>query len=407
MLSFDVNKIREEFPALQQEIYGKPLAYFDNAATTQKPHVVIDTISNYYKSENCNIHRGVHYLSQKATEKFEETRKIVQQFINAKSTDEIIYTKGTTDSVNLVRYSFGRKFIHEGDEIIVSTLEHHSNLVPWQILCKVKKAKLKVIPINEKGELLFDEFEKLLNNKTRLLALTHISNALGTINDIKKFIDKAHEYDVTVLIDGAQAVMHQKIDVQELDCDFYCFSGHKMYAPMGSGVLYGKEKLLEEMPPYEAGGEMVDQVSFKDTTFNELPFKFEAGTPNVESVFGLGAAINYLLNIGFENIHAHEKELLSYATGQLLDIDGLKIYGTSAHKTSVISFLIGDIHPYDAGVIIDRMGVAVRTGHHCAQPCIDWYGIPGTIRASMVFYNTKEEIDQLVGAILQVKKMFG
>ncbi|MDZ7742356.1 MAG: SufS family cysteine desulfurase [Bacteroidota bacterium] len=406
MSSFDVQKIREDFPALHQEIYGRPLVYFDNAATTQKPRQVIDRIRQYYEKENCNIHRGVHHLSQVATEAFENTRKHVQAFIHAENSHEIIFTKGTTDSVNLVSYSFGEVFIDEGDEIIISALEHHSNLVPWQVLAEKKKAKLKIIPINERGELIFEEFEKLLGKRTKLLALTQISNTLGSIIDVKKYIDKAHEFGARVLIDGAQAIMHQAVDVQALDCDFYCFSGHKMYAPMGVGVLYGKEKVLEEMPPFETGGEMVDQVTFQGTTFNELPFKFEAGTPNVEAVLGLDTAISYLEEKGIEKLAAYELELLEYATDKLQAINGIRILGNAKEKTSLVSFLIGDIHPYDAGTIIDKMGIAVRTGHHCAQPVLDFYNIPGTVRASLVFYNTFEEIDRLVEAIHQVKKMF-
>lgn len=406
MSSFDVQKIREDFPALHQEIYGRPLVYFDNAATTQKPRQVIDRIRQYYEKENCNIHRGVHHLSQVATEAFENTRKHVQAFIHAENSHEIIFTKGTTDSVNLVSYSFGEVFIDEGDEIIISALEHHSNLVPWQVLAEKKKAKLKIIPINERGELIFEEFEKLLGKRTKLLALTQISNTLGSIIDVKKYIDKAHEFGARVLIDGAQAIMHQAVDVQALDCDFYCFSGHKMYAPMGVGVLYGKEEVLEEMPPFETGGEMVDQVTFQGTTFNELPFKFEAGTPNVEAVLGLDTAISYLEEKGIEKLAAYELELLEYATDKLQAINGIRILGNAKEKTSLVSFLIGDIHPYDAGTIIDKMGIAVRTGHHCAQPVLDFYNIPGTVRASLVFYNTFEEIDRLVEAIHQVKKMF-
>ncbi|MCF8228280.1 MAG: cysteine desulfurase [Bacteroidales bacterium] len=407
MASFDVHKIRKDFPALHQEINDRPLVYFDNAATTQKPRQVIDRITRYYEKENCNIHRGVHHLSQVATEAFENTRKHVQNFINASESREVIFTKGTTDSVNLVVYSWGEKYLEEGDEIIISALEHHSNLVPWQRLSKKKKAPLRIIPIDDNGELIFETFEKLLNEKTKILALTQTSNTLGSIIDAKKYIDKAHEYDAKVLIDGAQAIMHQQIDVQAMDCDFYCFSGHKMYAPMGVGILYGKEELLESMPPFESGGEMVDEVSFDGTTYNELPFKFEAGTPNVEAVLGLDTAIAYLEDIGIERLAAYEEELLEYATRKLKEIEDIRIIGNASRKTSLISFLIGDIHPYDAGTIIDKMGIAVRTGHHCAQPVLDFYRIPGTIRASMVFYNTFEEIDRLVEAIQQVKKMFG
>lgn len=404
---FDVNKIRQDFPILQQIIYGKPLAYFDNAATAQKPKVVIDTVSKYYSEENANIHRGAHYLSNKATESFEIARKNIQQYINAENSHEIIFTKGTTDSINLVASSFGKKFIFKDDEILISVMEHHSNIVPWQILCEEKKAKLKVIPINEKGEIIFDVFEELLNEKTKLVAITHVSNALGTINPVKEIISKAHEKNIPVLIDGAQSIPHLEVDVKELDCDFYCFSGHKVYAPMGVGILYGKEKFLEEMPPYQSGGEMIKNVTFEKTVFNELPFKFEAGTPNVGGVLGLSAAFDYLNKIGRENIEVYENELLNYAYEELQKINGLRFIGTAKHKTSLISFLIGDIHPYDAGIIIDKMGVAIRTGHHCAQPVMDWFKIPGTIRASFAFYNTKDEIDRLIEAILQVKKMFG
>lgn len=406
-MEFDINKIRQDFPILQQIIYGKPLVYFDNAATTQKPKVVIDTVSKYYYEENANIHRGVHYLSNKATESFEIARKNIQKYINAENSHEIIFTKGTTDSINLVASSFGSKFISKDDEILISVMEHHSNIVPWQILCEEKKAKLRVIPINEKGEIIFDAFEELLNEKTKLVAITHVSNALGTINPVKEIISKAHEKNIPVLIDGAQSIPHLKVDIKELDCDFYCFSGHKVYAPMGIGVLYGKEKFLEEMPPYQSGGEMIKNVTFEKTTFNELPFKFEAGTPNVGGVLGLDTTFKYLNKIGRENIEVYENELLNYATEELQKIDGLRFIGTAKHKTSVISFLIGDIHPYDAGIIIDKMGVAIRTGHHCAQPVMDWFKIPGTIRASFAFYNTKDEIDRLIEAILQVIKMFG
>ncbi len=404
---FDINKIKQDFPILQQNIYGKPLAYFDNAATAQKPKVVIDTVSKYYSEENANIHRGAHYLSNKATESFENARKNIQQYINAENSHEIIFTKGTTDSINLVASSFGRKFISKDDEIIISVMEHHSNIVPWQILCEEKKAKLNVIPINEKGEIIFDTFEELLNEKTKLVAITHVSNALGTINPVKEIISKAHEKNIPVLIDGAQSIPHLKVDVKKLDCDFYCFSGHKVYAPMGVGILYGKEKFLEEMPPYQSGGEMIKNVTFKKTVFNELPFKFEAGTPNVGGVLGLSAAFDYLNKIGRENIEVYENELLNYASEELQKINGLRFIGTAKHKTSLISFLIGDIHPYDAGIIIDKMGVAIRTGHHCAQPVMDWFKIPGTIRASFAFYNTKDENGRLTEAILQVKKMFG
>ena len=406
MQKFDIQKIREDFPILKREVHNKPLVYFDNAATMQKPQAVIDEVVRYYSQDNANIHRGVHHLSQIATEAFEDTRENIREYINAPNHYEVIFTKGTTEAINLVANSFGKKFISEGDEVIVSALEHHSNLVPWQILCEQQNAKLRIAPVNDKGEFIFEEFEKLLNERTKIVAVTHVSNALGTVNPIKKIIDKAHEFDVPVMIDGAQGIPHFKIDVQELDCDFYAFSGHKFYAPMGVGILYGKEKYLSEMLPYQMGGEMVDQVSFEKTTFNELPFKFEAGTPNVEAVLGLNAALNYVKNIGIENIASYEKELLDYATSELLKIEGVRIIGTATEKASVVSFLIGDIHPFDAGTIIDHFGVAVRTGHHCAQPILDHFKIPGTVRASFAIYNTKEEIDILIKAIKQVKIMF-
>ncbi len=405
-MNFDINIVREDFPILNQKIYGKPLVYLDNAASTQKPSIVIDTISKYYSGQNSNVHRGVHYLSMEATEAFENSRKNIAGFINAKSSNEIIFTSGTTESINLVAHSFGSKFISEGDNIIISTMEHHSNIVPWQILCEEKGAKLSVIPINNEGEIDFEAFEKLLNENTGLVAITHVSNALGTVNPIKKIIDLAHNYDVPVLIDGAQGISHFKVDVDELDCDFYCFSAHKMYGPMGIGILYGKEKYLEKMLPYKAGGEMIEKVTFEKTTFNELPYKFEAGTPNVSGVLGFDAAIKYITELSIEKTSAYETDLFNYATNALQEIEGLKIIGTAKEKISIISFLIGDIHPFDAGTIIDKTGIAVRTGHHCAEPLMDRYQIPGTIRASFVFYNTKQEVDSLVKSIHIVKKMF-
>ncbi len=403
---FDVNKIRDEFPILKQQVYNKPLIYFDNAATTQKPKSVIDDVVKYYYEENSNIHRGVHFLSQKATVAFEEAREYTRQYLNAANSYEIIFTRGTTESINLVAFSFGKKFIEKDDEVIISTMEHHANIVPWQMICEEKQAVLKVIPIDDAGELDMDAFEKLITKKTKIVAVTHVSNALGTINPIKNIIKIAHTHDVPVMIDGAQGIAHAKVDVQDLDCDFYCFSGHKLYAPMGIGVLYGKEKWLNAMPPYQGGGEMIQTVTFEKTTYNELPFKFEAGTPNVGGVIGLHSALKYISNIGIEAIAAYEDQLLQYATAELLKIDGVKIIGTAAHKAAVISFNIDAIHPYDAGTIIDRFGVAVRTGHHCAQPVMDRYNIPGTIRASFSFYNKKEEIEPLIKAIYKVKEMF-
>lgn len=399
------SKVRSDFPILSTKVYNKPLVYFDNAATTQKPKQVIRAITDYYEKENCNIHRGVHFLSVKATEAYEDARCAIRDFIHAKHAHEIIFTRGTTEAVNLVADSFGKKFIAEGDEVITSVMEHHSNFVPWQQMCLERKATLRFIPLLEDCSLDIPAFRELITEKTRLVAITHISNVLGTINPVKEIIALAHLSNIPVLIDGAQGVAHMTVDVQDLDPDFYCFSGHKMYAPMGIGVLYGKEKWLEEMPPYQMGGEMIKDVFFTHTTFNELPFKFEAGTPNVEGVLGLHAAIRYIHETGMDQIEVYEKELLDYATQRLLGIEGLKIYGTSPHKASLISFLLHNVHPYDAGMIIDKMGVAVRTGHHCAMPLMEYLKIPGTIRASFAFYNTKEEIDRLVEAVEKAKEM--
>lgn len=406
-MSLDIKKIRNDFPILSQQVYKKPLVYFDNGATTQKPQVVIDEELKIYTQENSNIHRGVHYLSEQLTQRFEDARKVVQNFINAPHDHEIIFTSGTTESINTVAFSFGEKYIHEGDEIIISTLEHHANIVPWQMLRERKKAVLKVIPINEKGELLLDEYEKLITDKTKIIAVNHVSNALGTVNDVKRIIEIAHQHDIPVLIDGAQSVQHGKVDVQELDCDFFVFSGHKIYGPNGIGVLYGKEKWLNQMPPFMTGGEMIKKVTFEKTTFNELPFKFEAGTPNYVAAIGLAKAIEYIQNVGIENIVVYEKELLEYATQKLEAIEGLKIVGTAKEKVSVISFNLENIHHYDAGMVIDKMGIAVRTGHHCAEPLMHRFNVEGTIRASFSFYNTKEEVDKLCDAILTVKQMFG
>ena len=403
---FNIEQIRADFPILHQQIYKKQLVYLDNAASTQKPRQVIDVIRHYYEHDNCNIHRGVHYLSVKATEAYEEARKEIRQFINARNTHEIIFTKGATESLNLVAATFGKRYLAVGDEVITTIMEHHSNFVPWQQMCLERGARLRVAGINDKGELDLAGLKGLVNEKTRLITLTHVSNVLGTINPVKEIIEFAHLHNIPVLIDGAQGVSHVQVDVQELDCDFYCFSGHKMYAPMGIGVMYGKEKYLEELPPYQFGGEMIKEVHLDHTTFNDLPFKFEAGTPNVEGVLGLQAAVSYLTSLGMAVIARYEHDLLEYATGKLSGIEGMKFFGTSPQKASVISFLIGDIHPYDAGMIIDKMGIAVRTGHHCAQPLIEFLGIPGTVRASFSFYNTFEEIDRLEEAILKVKQMF-
>ncbi|MBE0423928.1 MAG: cysteine desulfurase [Lutibacter sp.] len=400
----DIEKIRADFPILNQQINGKPLVYLDNAATSQKPQVVIDSIVNYYTTINANIHRGVHTLSQLATDAFEQSRIKLQQHFNAKKSHEIIFTAGTTHSINIVATGF-TSLLQKGDELIVSAMEHHSNIVPWQMLCERTGAVLKVIPMNQEGELLMDEYDKLLSNKTKLVFVNHVSNALGTINPIKEIIDKAHQFGAAVLIDGAQSCPHIKPDLQALDVDFYVVSAHKLCGPTGVGILYGKEAWLNKLPPYQGGGEMIKEVTFEKTTYADLPHKFEAGTPNIAGVIAFGTAIDYLNNIGFENIAEYETALLKYATEKLSQIEGLKIYGTSEHKTSVISFNIGEIHPYDIGSIIDKLGVEVRTGHHCAQPIMDFYKIPGTVRASFSFYNTFEEVDVLYNALLKAKMM--
>ena len=400
----DIQKIRADFPILSQKVNGKPLVYFDNGATSQKPKVVIDAITNYYEEINANIHRGVHTLSQLATDAYEISRGKIQSHINAKFLHEVIFTSGTTHSINAVANGFA-SILKIGDEVLVSALEHHSNIVPWQMLCERTGATLKVIPMNENGELIMSDFDKLLSEKTKIVTVNHISNALGTINPIEYMIEKAHQVGAAILIDGAQATPHLKPDVQALDCDFYVFSGHKICGPTGVGILYGKEEWLRKLPPYQGGGEMIATVSFEKTTYADLPHKFEAGTPNIEGGIVLGTAIDYLNEIGFENIAAYENDLLGYATEKLLEIEGLKIFGTSANKTSVISFNIEGIHPYDIGTIIDKLGIAVRTGHHCAQPIMDFYKIPGTIRASFSFYNTKEEIDIFVEAVKKAQMM--
>jgi len=400
----DIQKIRADFPILTQKVNGKSLVYFDNGATSQKPQVVIDAISKYYQEINANIHRGVHTLSQLATDAYEDSRKKVQNHINAQFLHEVIFTSGTTHGVNIIANGFAT-ILKPGDEVLVSALEHHSNIVPWQMLCERTGAILKVIPMDENGELILAEFDKLLSNKTKIVAVNHISNALGTVNPIKYMIGKAHEVGAAVLIDGAQAVPHLKPDVQALDCDFYVFSGHKMCGPTGVGILYGKEVWLDKLPPYQGGGEMILEVTFEKTTYADLPHKFEAGTPNIAAGIVLGTAIDYMNSVGFENIQKQEKELLKYGTQRLLEIEGLKIYGTAKDKTSVISFNIEGIHPYDIGTIIDKKGIAVRTGHHCAQPIMNFFEIPGTVRASFAFYNTKEEIDMMVEAIKKAKQM--
>ena len=403
-MTFDVNKIREDFPILKRQVNGYPLIYFDNAATSQKPKKVIDSIVDYYENYNSNIHRGVHSISQEATDAYENARKKIQNHFNVKNSEEIILTSGTTHSINLVANGF-TKLLNKGDEILISELEHHSNIVPWQMMCEKNGAKIKVIPLTNNGELNYDSFLNLLSNKTKLVFVNHVSNALGTINPIKSIISKAHEYGAAVLIDGAQASSHIKADLQELDVDFYTTSAHKLCGPTGVGILYGKEEWLNKLPPYQGGGEMIKQVTFEKTTYADLPHKFEAGTPNIAGVIAFGTAIDYMNGIGFENIAAYENELLHYATKKLLEIEGLKIYGTAKNKTSVISFNIDEIHPYDIGSIIDKLGIAVRTGHHCAQPIMDFYKIPGTVRASFAFYNTFEEIDLLYNALVKAKMM--
>ncbi len=404
---FDVWKVREDFPILRREVNGKPLVYLDNAATAQKPQVVLDTLDRFYREENSNVHRGVHFLSQLATEEYEKARVAVQRFLNAAEPREIIFVRGTTEGINLVASSFGRRNIRSGDEILISAMEHHSNIVPWQMLCEEKGAVLRVIPINDAGELRLDEFEKLLSPKTRLVALVHLSNALGTLNPVRRIIEMAHRRGIPVLLDGAQAAPHLKVDVRELDCDFYAFSGHKLYGPTGIGALYGKARLLEAMPPYQGGGEMISSVTFEKTTYNTIPNKFEAGTPHVAGAVGLAAAIDYVSALDREAVEAYEHDLLSYATEALRQIPGLRIIGTAREKAGVISFVLEGIHPHDIGTIVDQEGIAIRTGHHCAQPVMDRFGVPATARASLAFYNTKEEIDALVNSLHKVKEVFG
>lgn len=403
--NLDIQAIRQSFPILKREVNGKPLIYLDNGATTQKPQAVIDAIIAYYTDMNSNVHRGVHYLSQISTDAFEVTRRKVQEFIHAAHDYEVIITKGTTDSINLVATCYGEAFVNEGDEIIISAMEHHSNIVPWQMLCEQKKAVLKVIPMNEAGELDMQAYQALLSSKTKMVAVNYVSNALGTINPIKEIIALAHQQGAAVLIDAAQAVQHIKIDVQELDVDFLVFSGHKMYGPTGVGVLYGKESWLNKMPPYQGGGDMIKDVTFEKTTYNELPFKFEAGTPNIEAGITLNAAIDFINGLGIENIKAYEDELLAYATEKLQEVDGLRMIGTAKEKSSVLSFVVDGTHPYDIGVILDKLGIAVRTGHHCAQPIMEQFEIPGTVRASLAVYNTKEEIDALVAGVKRAVAM--
>jgi cysteine desulfurase/selenocysteine lyase len=395
----DVNELRKYFPILHRSVNGKPLVYFDNAATSQKPDSVINAISDYYRKYNANIHRGVYSISVEASEAYDSARENVRKFINASEAREIIFTRGTTEAINLAAFSYGRQNINEGDEIVISAMEHHANIVPWQVLCEEKKAKLVVIPINDEGEIILAEYKKLLNDKTKLAAVCHMSNTLGTINPIKEIISLAHEKNIPVLVDGAQAVHHTRVDVRELDADFYAFSSHKMYGPMGIGVLYGKAELLENMPPYQTGGDMISSVSFEKTEYNEIPMKFEAGTPNVEGAIGLSAAIDFINSAGLDEIHEHETEVLEYATDKILQVEGVKIIGTAKNKASVISFTIDGLNALDMGIMLDTMGVAVRTGQHCTEPLMARFNIPGTVRASFGIYNTKEEVDVFIAAL--------
>jgi cysteine desulfurase / selenocysteine lyase len=404
---FDIEKIRAEFPILGERVHGRPLVYLDNAATSQKPNAVIQAIANYYRYDNANIHRGVHLLSQRGTEAYEAARAAAQKFIHARSASEIVFVRGTTEAINLVAQSYGRTHVGRGDEVLITAMEHHSNIVPWQMLCDEKGAKLRVAPINLRGELLLDEYEKLLGPSTRIAAISHVSNALGTINPVKEMIRMAHARGIPVLVDGAQAVPHTRVDVQDLDCEFYAFSAHKMYGPTGIGVLYGKAELLEAMPPYQGGGDMISSVTFEKTTYNKVPHKFEAGTPDIAGVIGLGAAIAYMDSVGVDAIAAHEHELLLYGTERLEATPGVRMIGTAANKAGVLSFVLENIHPHDIGTILDREGIAVRTGHHCAQPVMDFFCIPATVRASLAVYNTKEEIDALIKGIERVKEILG
>ncbi len=404
---FDVDKVREDFPILHQQVHGKPLVYLDNAATTQKPLAVLEALENYYRRDNANIHRGVHALSERATEAYEKVRVSMQKFLNAPDSKEIIFLRGTTEAINLVAQTYGRKNVGSGDEVLITAMEHHSNIVPWQMLCTEKGAKLRVAPINSRGELLLEEFEKLLSPRTKIVAVGHISNALGTINPVREIVRMAHARNIPVLVDGAQAAPRLPVDVQELDCDFYAISGHKMYGPTGIGVLYGKAGLLEAMPPYQGGGDMIASVTFDKTIYNRLPYKFEAGTPNIADTIALGAAINYLNALGLDAIEAHESALLAYATEAVESIPGVHIIGTAAEKAGVLSFVMDDIHPHDIGTILDSEGIAVRTGHHCAQPVMQCFNIPATARASFGLYNTREEVDALVAGIQKVREVMG
>jgi cysteine desulfurase / selenocysteine lyase len=400
-----IAEIRNDFPILNSKVRGKELVYLDNGATAQKPSLVIDAINTYYKEYNSNIHRGVHHLSQVATTAYEEAREKLRGFINAPKQEEVIFTKGTTESINIVASCFGRNSLNKGDEVIISAMEHHSNIVPWQMICDEREAVLKVIPINNNGELLMEEYKKLLSDKTKLVAVIHISNTLGTINPVKEIIDLAHQKGALVLLDGAQAVPHIKVDVQDLDCDFYAFSGHKMFGPTGVGILYGKSEYLNDMPPYQGGGDMIKEVTFEKTTYNCLPHKFEAGTPNIVGGIGLGVAVDYMQEVGIDLMHKREEELLTYATEKILKVEGVRIIGEAEHKASVLSFVVEGLHPFDVGTLLDQLGIAVRTGHHCTQPLMDIFKVPGTIRASFAFYNTKEEVDQLISGLERALSM--
>jgi cysteine desulfurase / selenocysteine lyase len=404
--AYDLQKIRATFPILNQRVNGKPLVYLDNAATTQKPRVVIDAIARYYEADNANIHRGVHYLSQQATQKYEDERETARRFLNAAQASEIVFVRGATEGINLVAQTLGRIRLEAGDEVLITAMEHHSNIVPWQILCDGKGARLRVAPINDAGELVLDEFERLLGMRTKIVAVPHVSNALGTVNPLPELVELAHRHNAVVLVDGAQAVPHLAVDVRTLDCDFYVFSGHKLYGPTGIGVLYGKSTLLNAMPPYQSGGDMILSVTFEKTTYNKIPYKFEAGTPDIAGVIGLGAAINYITELGLDRIAAHEQDLLRYATESLAGIPGIRLIGTAKEKASVLSFVMDGVHPHDIGTILDQEGIAIRTGHHCAQPIMERFGVPATARASFALYNTREEVDALVRGIERVREVF-
>jgi len=403
---WDVEKIRQDFPILKEQVYGKPLTYLDNAATTQKPQVVIDTLDRYYAKENANIHRGVFCLSEQATKRFTSARRKIQAFLGAASEKEIIFVRGATEAINLVAHCYGRAFLKAGDEVLVTHMEHHSNIVPWQMLENEIGIRLKVAPINDRGELILEEFKKLLTDRVKFVSVVHVSNALGTVNPVKEIVRLAHEKGVPVLLDGAQAVAHTPVHVQELGCDFYAFSGHKLFGPTGVGVLYGKREWLEKLPPYQGGGDMIRTVTFEKTTYNDLPYKFEAGTPHIEGVIGLGVAIDYITALGLARIEAYEQELLNYGTQKLLEIPGLRLIGTAVHKSAILSFVLGDAHAHDIGTILDRQGIAIRAGHHCAMPVMQRFGVPATTRASLAFYNTREEIDRLAAALREVTEVF-